>query len=345
MRVNNYYLTFALMLITSWASAREDVIQPQMVDIRGGEFIMGAEGQSGMGPASTPPHKVTVKPFQLSKYEVTVGEFRQFVEATSHEMADTCWIWNDGPGLIEIKPGSWNTAAYAPSEFHPVMCVSWNDARAYTQWLAEKTGRPYRLPSEAEWEFAARAGSTESYFFGSDPSLLCEYANSGDASGLAAIKRDFNVDLGAFAGESVCDDKTAYTAIVGSYKPNKFGLYDMLGNVSELVEDCEHKNFVGAPADGSAWISDCENTMKIHRGGSYSAWPAFIVISQRGHAGENNTSALGEGFRVAMDIDENPDNPDKSDPNVSKRYFERLAKARRLATEQRAAKSTLSSAN
>ncbi|MFZ6748797.1 formylglycine-generating enzyme family protein [Undibacterium sp. Ren11W] len=287
-----------------WAA--EATIIPPMVTIKAGDFLMGStagpDGDGGMEPLETPVHKVAIKSFQLSKYEVTVRQFRQFVEATGHTVGTQCWRLAGNDWGIEMAAGSWNTPAYAPSDFHPVMCVSWDDAQAYVQWLTKQTGTKYRLPSEAEWEYAGRAGSTGKYHFGDDATQLCRYSNVYDHAGKAAKLRDFGKDVKSID----CDDQAEATSIVGMYQPNAFGLYDMTGNVGELVQDCQHTSYAGAPNDGSAWTTNCYKlgggTMMIHRGGSYNNGPKGARISARGHAGQDNYSSLGEGFRLAMDI-------------------------------------------
>jgi formylglycine-generating enzyme required for sulfatase activity len=174
------------------------------------------------------------------------------------------------------------------------MCVSWEDAKTYAKWLSEKTNKAYRLPSEAEWEYAARAGTTSDYYFGNDTNKLCEYANILDISGVAALKRDYNLNKTGVD----CNDGAEYTSAVGKYKPNAYGLYDMIGNVGEYTLDCEHNDYNGAPTDGC----NKERPMIIRRGGAYGAKATHVRSSNRAHAGITNPSSLGEGFRLVEDI-------------------------------------------
>lgn len=291
------------------ALAEPSYIEPSMIIIPAGKFIMGSNTGQPTKVPHFPEREVTIRPFQLSKYEVTVKEFRKFVDATNHQTKTECWTRNIGTGEAEVRPGSWNSPEYVPSELHPVMCVTQEDAKAYIAWLNQKTDKQYRLPSEAEWEYAARAGSNEDYFFGKDEKKLCEYANVFDKSAARAFKRDLGVDWTGIG----CDDNAEYTSAVGTYKPNAFGLYDMIGNVGEYVEDCEHINYEGAPSDGSAWITDCPrqeylfgmikvDKKIIHRGGNYGSGYDWSRLFVRGHAGELNPSSLGEGFRLALDV-------------------------------------------
>ncbi len=307
------FLSAGLFLsYASHVSAAQDYVVPPMVTIPAGKFIMGSEKASGGELTNSPAHEVTLKAFQLSKYEVTVGEFRQFVADTGHDTKKTtCWIRKKGTKEIEMAPGSWDSPQYAPTDFHPVMCIGADDATAYMSWLSKKTGNTYRFPTEAEWEYAARAGSKDDYFFGNDENKLCQYGNVFDKSGERAFKRDLGTDWKPFD----CDDNVEYTATVGMYKPNAFGLFDMLGNVAEFTADCEHLDYTGAPSDGSAWTTGCHikqithegkkitfDPMIIRRGGNYGneGWAARIFA--RGHAGFTNASSLGEGFRLAQDV-------------------------------------------
>lgn len=321
--------------------AAEPVIEPSMVIIKAGQFMMGSRtptpAQRG-APSDGPMHQVDIKAFELSKYELTVKQFRQFVEATGYvpvglgETKDGCWKYVkpvDGGAPIAVRPGRWNTPEHAPSDYHPVMCVSWDDAQAYVRWLSGITGTPYRLPSEAEWEYAARAGSAAASP-AVDDGGMCRYANIFDQSGQAAFARDLGWDREA----TQCDDMAETTSVVGMYEANAFGLHDMLGNVAEYVEDCEHSDYVGAPADGSPWTRDCDTRMgdgRIRRGEAYGGRAELQTFSRRGHAGRTNHSSLGEGIRIARDITGNAEGAARPSP------FElELAKAQAIERERRA---------
>jgi formylglycine-generating enzyme required for sulfatase activity len=215
-------ILYMMGLIFPFASlSSQKVIQPDMVTIPAGEFIMG-----GVRSNEQPKHKVVINSFKISQYETTVKEFRQFVQATDYQAKPTCWVWHEVTEAhswgIDALKGDWKTPKYAPSYDHPVMCVSWEDSKAYAKWLSEKTNKAYRLPSEAEWEYAARAGTTSDYYFGNDANKLCEYENILDISGVAALKRDYNLNKSGVD----CNDGAEYTSVVGKYKPNAYGLYD-----------------------------------------------------------------------------------------------------------------------
>ena len=285
------------------ARAASPVIVPPMASIPAGVFTMGSTeppiGDGSHNPGEGPPHAVRIAPFRLAQYETTVAQFSQFIAATGHPTEDRCWAFASGAG-IALADVKWNTPAHGPSEYRPVMCVTWNDATAYVQWLAQQTGRAFRLPSEAEWEYAARAGTATRYSSGDAPESLCAFANMKDRRFKAAAKRDIGLDMLV----TDCDDGAEYTAVVGMYAPNAFGLYDMMGNVAEWVADCQHPDYQGAPADGSPWRAGCvaEGDYFITRGGSYSSSRQVLRSAARGHGGRTNASSLGEGFRIAEDI-------------------------------------------
>jgi len=293
----------ALACMSSDVLAAESVITPPMLTVKGGQFWMGSltDPKNEGYPVSEPVHTVKVKTFKLARYETTVAQYRQFVEATGYKASGDCWKLAAGDWGMEVGQVGWDSPANAPTEYHPVMCVSWDDAHAYLQWLSKETGRHFRLPSEAEWEYAARAGSTTRYPFGDDPARLCRYANIYDRSGKAAISKL----TGKSRDEVACDDHAEFTTVVGMYQANAFGLHDMLGNAGELVEDCQHLTYEGAPADGSAWTGNCAlfhgGTMAIHRGGSYNSGAVGASPTMREHTGLDNRSSMGEGFRIAED--------------------------------------------
>jgi len=296
------FLTCALAGLPAAAAARAPILPP-MSTIPAGGFMMGSTepriGDGSSNPSEQAPHAVRLKSFRLARYETTVAQFRQFVEATGHKTQDQCWQF-DRTDWAALKDVKWSSPAVAPSEFHPVMCVSWEDANAYVAWLARETGRKFRLPSEAEWEYAARAGSSTKWFPGDAPDLLCEYANLKDRRFKAAAQRDHGLDMLV----TDCDDGAEYTTVAGMYKPNAFGLFDVMGNVAEWVADCQHPDYSGAPADGSAWTRGCEEEgdFFITRGGAYSSSRQVLRSAARGHGSRQNASSLGEGFRVAEDI-------------------------------------------
>lgn len=248
---------------------------PEMVVIPAGSFTMGSpETEAGRKIDEGPQHRVIiVKAFAMSKYEVTVGEYRVFARVTGYRTdaeknvgaVEGCETWDAADGKIQYRAGRyWDQPGFTQADRQPAVCLSWNDARAYVEWLAKKTGKDYRMPSEAEWEYSARSGTTMSRYWGNEPNQACRYANVTDQSKTPA---------GNFwPTRHECSDDHFFSAAVGNFEPNAFGLFDMIGNAYEWSEDCFHDNYSGAPADGSVWnIENCGR--RVLRGGSWGADP------------------------------------------------------------------------
>ncbi|MCC7049686.1 MAG: SUMF1/EgtB/PvdO family nonheme iron enzyme [Alphaproteobacteria bacterium] len=253
-------------LVASFAAAtagprgpRDCEFCPEMVTIPAGSFMMGSPPtEIGRSDAEGPQHLVSIRSFAAGKYEVTVGEWAACVA--------------DGGCSRHLEEKSWAIAARRDN--HPVTNVSWEDATQYAVWLSRRTGKRYRLLTEAEWEYAARAGTTTPYNTGM--SITQEQANF------------------------VADDKSVYyeqTVDVGSFLPNRFGLHDMHGNAWEWVEDCYNPTYIEAPANGGAWTSgDCSK--RVVRGGSWSNLPSGIRSAFRSKS-TVATRYDNYGFRVA----------------------------------------------
>lgn len=278
-----------------YAGVSPKPIEPIMVTIPAGSFEMGSLAQENTQPI----HKVNIKQFSMAQYEITVAEFRQFIEATNYAAPQECRHELNG-WFRPYSKGNWETNALNTSEYQPVVCINWQAANAYANWLAKETGKPYRLPTEAEWEYAARAGTKTDYFFGDDKDMtkVCDFANVAELSGENILQRDGNTSYYNWSGELAnCVDHSAYASIVGMYKPNQFGLYDMLSNVLEYLADCYVDNYAKTPRDGSAYLTEnCEN--RATRGGSWhwSHWP----LAQRGRIPEDFAGGV-DGFRLALD--------------------------------------------
>ena len=164
---------------------RECTDCPEMVVLPSGSFTMGSPGhETGRDDDEGPQRVVTLaRPFALGRYELTRGQFAAFVAASGYQsQGGNCWYRNADEGKYKDDDASltWRNPGFSQNDGHPVVCVSWNDAKAYADWLASKTGKPYRLPSEAEWEYAARAGSANSRPWGDDPNQACRHANIAD---------------------------------------------------------------------------------------------------------------------------------------------------------------------
>ena len=273
---------------------------PLMITIEAGVFQRGCVsgilcGSTTWGRRTTlgslPIHEVRIdRPFALSVHEVTRGDFRVFVERTGYRTlaerpAHLAQLRGCVPAITEQEvrfpmsalslDGTWREPGFAQSPDHPVVCVAWRDAVAYSQWLAAETGRDYRLPSEAEWEYAARANSPPVY---REKSWYC--------------------DPGArHSPESVlrCHGR-AHTLPVESLPPNAFGLRGMGGSVYEFVEDCAHPTYEGAPRDGSARLGEGECESRVVRDGG---WGRFVREEVR-QAIISDLSSNSLGFRVAQ---------------------------------------------
>lgn len=234
---------------------------PEMVLLPAGAFDMGSPpGEIGRATDEGPVHRVEIaRPFAIGRYEVTFAQWDACFAAGGcpHRPDDNGWGRGD----------------------RPVINVSWHDARAFAAWLSTATGQSYRLPSEAEWEFAARAGTRMARPWGDE--IGVGNANCHGCGG------DWN---------------GARTAPVGSFLPNAFGLHDMLGNVWEDTADCWHADYRNAPDDGSTWqTGDCRR--RVMRGGGWGVRPAYVRSANR-HGGyaDRRDSTYG-GFRVARDFD------------------------------------------
>lgn len=272
---------------------------PEMVVIPAGRYLMGAtpdeEARENLSEAfrhrSQPQHEVTVRLFSVGKFEITRGQYRVFATATGRG-SDGCFVWT-GAEFEKDPAKDWRNPGYAQDDTHPVACVSWDDASAYAQWLAQKTGMRYRLPSEAEWEYAARAGAATARYWGDDENAFCSHANGAD---LTAQRQVPGASQWAAAP---CDDRAAYTAPVGRYRANAYGLHDMLGNVEEWTQDCWNANYRAAPTDGCAWAAgDC--ALRAVRGGSWIDAPVGLRAAYR-VGSPTVIRVYRRGFRVAKE--------------------------------------------
>lgn len=222
--------------------------------------------EPGRGKDEGPQRRVTIPTaIAVGRYEVTRGEYETFLRATGHPVSGNCVTdrrhqgdWQPDAGTNLRDPG------FTQTDKHPVVCVSWADAQAYIAWLNAQSSGGYRLPTEAEWEYVARAGSTTAYPWGSDASAGCADANIFDAAAVTKYTT-------AAAAAAACNDGAINTMPVGSYRPNAFGLYDMIGNVEEWVQDCVTDSYSALEADGTSSGGDC--TRHIVRSGSWGAVP------------------------------------------------------------------------
>jgi formylglycine-generating enzyme required for sulfatase activity len=237
---------------------------PQMVVIPAGSFSMGSPvTERGHETDEEPQHNVELKSsFAMSVAPVTRAEFELFVAASGYQSAKSCRVYENG-GWVERTDLSYRNPGFRQDADHPVICVNWNDARAYADWLSTKTGKRYRLPTEAEWEYAARAGSTTPFWWGNQIS-----------TSLA------NYDGSLVYGSGNPGEHRQATVRAREFDANPWGLYQVHGNVSQWVEDCWNAGYRGAPADGSAWTQgDCAR--RVLRGGSWGYAPKDLRAAYR----------------------------------------------------------------
>jgi len=261
---------------------------PEMVVVPAGTFMMGtAPGVFGAENNERPQHQVTIGyDFAVGRYEITISQYREFIEQTGHQSTVSCSGRIGGSIGIQNSArnsGSWQNPGYSLSEELPVSCLEWVDAYAYVVWLSSKSEFNYRLLSESEWEYSARAGSETRYPWGDQ--FRHEYAN--------------------YAGTGSTDTWQNRPAPVGSFAANAFGIFDMHGNIWEWVQDCAYSSYAHAPADGSPNINEgCD--FRSVRGGSWDDHPRDIRSARRMgiHNNSNSLATKHEtfGFRVARDL-------------------------------------------
>ena len=282
---------------------RDCALCPELVVVPAGEFMMGSNPQDdGSRVEERPQHRVTVGSFALGRYEVTRGEYAAFVEATSHATDGGCFTMlvepnTRGPGSwrwVRDDQASWLVPGFLQAASHPAVCVSWLDAQAYVEWLSAEGGKTYRLPSEAEWEYSARAGTVTTRYWGDGSFTQCGNANGGDNT--------LEQRLGGNWNFAECTDGVEETAPAGSFAPNAFGLYDMAGNVWEWVQDCWHESYDGAPRDGSDWTNGGDCGWRGLRGGAWNSSPANLRSALRNSDAAEYRSDLA-GFRVLRTLD------------------------------------------
>lgn len=253
---------------------------PDMVVVPPGSFTMG----TSKSKRERPRRRVKIAtPFAIGRFQVTRAQFEIFVKATGHDVENTCWTYKKG-GWQELFGRSFRNPGFAQDHSHPAVCVNWHDAAAYAVWLSKMTGERYRLPSEAEWEYVTRAGTTTPFWWGA--SISTDQANYNGS---------------AVRGDGTNVKYRRGTVKVHTFKPNPWGLYQVHGNVWEWVGgDCWNETYKGGPTDGSPWITgDCRN--RVLRGGSWASPPRFLRSAARNwdRAGHRNYVI---GFRVARTL-------------------------------------------
>jgi formylglycine-generating enzyme required for sulfatase activity len=281
------------------AAPSDSSLRPDLVRIPAGCFQMGSPGSETGRDDDERQHRVCVSAFEMGQDEVTVGEFKRFVNVTGHRTdaeknaggKEGCFAWSATDGKGDWRAGTdWRNPGFPQRDNYPVVCVSWNDAVAYTAWLSREAGQSYRLPTEAEWEYAARAGSTTARYWGEDPDQACSYANVADQSELPTGQ--------TWTNKHECNDGYWYSAPVGRFQANDWRPNDMLGNVSEWTCSAYDKDYGGAE-------KECTNKNtsgpRSPRGGAWGSGPAWVRSASR----DRNTPWGRDfltGFRLARSL-------------------------------------------
>lgn len=270
---------------------------PEMIVVPSGEAMIGAEPYEAnrkRGDVSLRKVKIDYR-LAVAKTETTRGQYRQFMEETNHKMAqDGCNTWGRTRIMGYVRNHHWDNPGFPQNDKHPVVCVSHSDAQAYAKWLAEKSGKPYRLLSSTEFEYATRAGTRGPWFWGAAQRDACKYANVGDD----IFRRNYD-----HAPLFKCDDGYEHTAPTATYEPNSWGLHDMLGNAWEWTDDCLHRDATKIPLDGRVWLDEdggeCER--RVPRGGSWVSGTDWVrAAAQAADPAIYHSQLLG--FRVGLTL-------------------------------------------
>jgi len=272
----------------------DDTLCPWLRVLPTGRFLMGsAASEKGHDEDEGPQRWVTIgTSIAVMETEVTRAQFALFVADTKRALKEGCFGWTGSEWDFD-KSKNWQSPGFAQTAAHPAVCIDWDDAIAFATWWSAQTGEKYRLLTEAEWEYAARAGSTTRFNFGDRDADLCQYGNVADQNAKAVFK-DFVI--------ADCSDGQVYTAPVRSYKPNAFGLHDMHGNAWEWVADCWHENYRGAPLDGRNWQINCSGDgRRVLRGGGWSINPDFTRSANRAGNAPGGRD-YDSGFRLARTL-------------------------------------------
>ena len=277
---------------------------PEMMVLPTGEFQQGGSGNTA-DRDELPRHPVKLPvPFAVARYEVSRAQFRDFINASGHAVSK-----DPACGKADRN---WQDPGFPQRDDEPVVCVSWFDAKAYADWLSRVTGKAYRLPSESEWEYAARAGDEGAAPWGDQPERSCDFANLADESYLAATggarpaakpaPKKGEAKGEEKAAEKRCNDQAPFTAAAStSLRANRFLVHDTLGNVAEWTADCYAPDYTGAPADGAA-VDASPCSQRVFRGGAFNFQAKDVSYSKRGSfpPGERKPYV---GLRVARALD------------------------------------------
>jgi len=265
---------------------------PEMVVVPGGTFQMGDDA----GPQNErPAHAVTLATFAVARTETTRAQYARFAEETGRGAPASCLTDADQDGRYRWElDKSWSDPGFPTGDAYPVTCLNWSDAADFAGWLAQKTGKPYRLLSEAEFEYALRGGTKTEYFWGDDKEAMCRYANGPDAHVMSLFPN--------WHDGVACQDGHDFLAPVASYAPNGYGLYDIAGNAWEWTADCFVPGYLEQPRDGSPYDNGQQCGRRTTRGGSFAYVIQDLRSAQRNWAIAPYMRGGDVGFRVARGL-------------------------------------------
>lgn len=282
---------------------------PTMVVIPAGTFTMGSSDEERaregvpdtFGNNEKPQVEITfARPFAMAATETTRGQFAAFVRETNRPIPTECHVYNrelDNWAGVPGQTYNWQNPGFQQDDSHPAVCMNYPDAADYAAWMSRKTGKTYRLASQAEWEYAARGGTSTARYWGDSTAPICSKAQIMTSETFEDIAKGES-----WLGELICSGTQSWTVPVASFDPNPFGLYDMLGNVWEWVSDCATPDHTGYPTDGSPQTKgDC--TKRITKGGAFHSrvWLARPATRGTGQPGENRPVA--SGIRIVRELD------------------------------------------
>ncbi|MFO1183731.1 MAG: formylglycine-generating enzyme family protein [Bauldia sp.] len=271
-----------------------DTTCPEMVMVQAGAFDMGTpDSEKKRDDDEGPVHRVTfAAPFAVGRLAVTRGEYLAFVSATGMRLSTSCGTINASGGPVEtgnIQGTNTRDPGFAQEDSHPAVCVSWADAKAYVDWLSQRTGKTYRLLSEAEREYITRAGTKTAFWMG---------------NGISPTQANYDGTVAPYVGGGSKGVYRAKTVPADMFQPNPWGFYNVHGNVDEWTEDCYHEDgYDGAPTDGTAWgASTCGTNDRVARGGSWYGIPDHLRSGFR-YGFDPTIRGNNVGFRVARSLD------------------------------------------
>jgi len=258
---------------------------PEMVVVPAGSFTIGSpDSEPGRFDSEGPQRKIAIaRVFAVGRHAVTRGSFAAFVNNTGYKTDGGAYVWSGSEWKLDPK-ASWRNPGYAQDDSHPVVCINWDDAKAYVKWLSEQTGKAYRLLTEAEREYVARADTTTPFWWGA-----------------SITPKQANYDGNYVYGGGAKGEWRKSTMPVGSFEANPWGLYNVHGNVWEWCEDVWHDDLNGLPTDGSAWLQGADASRRVLRGGSWNYFPPYLRAAFRGrYPSDNRNNNIG--FRVGRTL-------------------------------------------